>query len=126
MEMLQNAINWFEIPVGDFDRAKSFYSAIYDYEMPESMMGPFRMGFLLHEREGGIGGAIVQGDGCVPGAVGVKVYLNGGSDLNTVLSRVEQAGGAVILPKTEITPEIGSFAIFSDTEGNHIGLHSMS
>lgn len=126
MEMLQNAINWFEIPVHDFDRAKSFYSTIYDYEMPESMMGSYRMGFLLHDRENGIGGAIVHGEGCVPGAVGAKVYLNGGSDLNTVLARVEQAGGAVILPKTEITPEIGFFAIFSDTEGNQIGLHSMS
>lgn len=33
MEMLDNAINWVEIPVRNFDRAKKFYSAIYDYEM---------------------------------------------------------------------------------------------
>ena len=40
MEMFQNAVNWVEIPVLNFDRAKSFYSTIYDFEMPEMMMGP--------------------------------------------------------------------------------------
>jgi len=46
MEMLQNAINWFEIPVTDFERAKKFYGAIYDFDMPEFPMGPVRMGIL--------------------------------------------------------------------------------
>ena len=50
MEMLKNSINWFEIPVDDFDRAKLFYSMIYNYEMPEQMMGPVRMGFFLVEK----------------------------------------------------------------------------
>jgi len=42
---LGNALNWFEIPVADFDRAKKFYETIFNYQMPESMMGPSRMGF---------------------------------------------------------------------------------
>ncbi len=126
MEMLHNAINWFEIPVSDFNRAKKFYSAIYDYEMPEMMMGPNRMGFMLCDQEkGGIGGAIVSGEGYTPSAGGTKVYLNGGADLNTVLNRVEKAGGKVLLSKTPITPELGFFAAFQDTEGNHVSLHSM-
>jgi predicted enzyme related to lactoylglutathione lyase len=54
MEMLKDSIFWAEIPVTDFDRAKQFYSVIYDYDMPEIMMGPNRMGFLLHERGAGI------------------------------------------------------------------------
>ncbi len=125
MEMLEHAISWFEIPVSDFDRAKKFYSAIYDYEMPEMQMGPNRMGFLLSDMEkGGIGGAIVHGEGFVPSHEGPKVYLNGGADLNTVLNRVEAAGGKVIHPKTVITEEYGFFAVFTDSENNLMHLHS--
>jgi uncharacterized protein len=126
MEMVQHAVNWVEIPVSDFARAKQFYSNIYDFEMPEMMMGPFQMGFLLFDQQnGGIGAAIVKGEGYEPSTLGSKVYLNGGADLNTVLNRIEAAGGKVILPKTNITPELGNFAIFEDSEGNHISLHSM-
>ena len=125
MEMLHNAVNWFEIPVTDFKRAKKFYSKIYDFEMPEMAMGESTMGFLLHDAEkGGIGGAIVQGLNYVPSKEGSKVYLNGGEDLKTVLDRVEGAGGKVIMAKTQITPEYGYFAVFEDTEGNEISLHS--
>jgi hypothetical protein len=125
MEMLQNAINWFEIPVADFDRAKKFYSTIYDYDMPEFPMGPMRMGILLYDQQKqGIGGAIVKGDGYVPSKHGAKVYLNGGSDLNVVLQRVEKAGGKIILPKTRIDEQLGYFAIFEDTEGNQVSIHS--
>lgn len=124
--MLKDAINWVEIPVSDFDRAKTFYSSIYDYEMPEMQMGPQRMGFLLYDQQGGgIGGAIVYGEGYVPSSLGAKIYLNAGSDLDTVLNRVEAAGGKVIMPKTLITPELGNFGMFEDTEGNHVSLHSM-
>lgn len=126
MEMLKDAIAWFEIPVTDFERAKKFYSAIYDYDMPEMMMGDVRMGFLLYDQPGGgIGGAIVQGEGCHPSNLGVRVYLNGGNDLNTVLNRVAGSGGKIILAKTQITPELGYFATFEDSEGNQISLHSM-
>jgi len=68
----------------------------------------------------------VQGEGYVPTNNGVKIYLAGGSDLNIVLNRVENAGGKIILPKTQITPEYGFFASFQDTEGNIISLHSMA
>jgi len=39
MESLKNSLNWFEIPVIDFKRARKFYSRIYDYEMPSMEMG---------------------------------------------------------------------------------------
>ncbi|MEP7322332.1 MAG: VOC family protein [Saprospiraceae bacterium] len=123
--MHKNAINWVEIPVSDFGRAKMFYSTIYQYEMPEMMMGPQQMGFLLYDQPGGgIGGAIVKGEGYVPSNHGAKVYLNAGTDLSVVLNRVENAGGKVVMPKMQITPELGHFAIFEDTEGNLISLHS--
>lgn len=126
METFKNAISWFEIPVSDFGRAKTFYQKIFDFEMPEMDMSGIRMGILLHDRDGGgIGGAICHGEGYKPsGADGTKVYLTAGDDLNTVLHRVEPAGGKVILPKTEIAPDMGHFAFFADTEGNVVGLFS--
>lgn len=126
MEMLLHAIDWFEVPVRDFERAKKFYSAIYDYDMPEMQMGPNRMGMLLADQsKGGVGGAIVQGEGYVPTSQGSLVYLNGGRDLNVVLSRVEKAGGKILHPKTFIMEGYGYFALFQDSEGNRLGLHSM-
>ena len=125
MEMVKSVVNWIEIPVTDFARAKAFYSKIFDYEMPEWPMGPIRMGMLLSEHEEGcVGGAICQGPGYVPSLHGSIVYLNGGADLAVVLGRVEGAGGKVLTPKFLITPEIGSCAFFQDTEGNRVGLHS--
>jgi uncharacterized protein len=126
MEMLHNAIAWFEIPVLDFERAKAFYSAIFDYEMPEMPMGSGRMGILLHDQEkGGVGGAILQFDGqYIPSRLGPKVYLNGGKDLAVVLGRVESAGGQVSRPKFLIAPGMGYVGGFLDTEGNEIYLHS--
>ena len=94
--MLHNAVSWVEIPVADFSRAKSFYSTIYDYEMPEMDMGSVKMGILLHHRDnGGIGGAIVYGETYKPSKEGARVYLNAGNDLNIVLGRVEAAGGKI-------------------------------
>jgi predicted enzyme related to lactoylglutathione lyase len=51
------------------------------------------------------------------------IYLNGGDDLDVVLSKVEQAGGKIILPKTGIGPH-GFMAHFEDSEGNKVALHS--
>ena len=127
MEFNKHAISWFEIPVNDFDRAKQFYSTIFNYEMPEIEMGPNRMGFLLYDQSAdGIGGAIVKGkEGYTPTKSGIKIYLNGGSDLNLVLNRVEQAGGIIKLPKTSIGENFGYMGFFEDLEGNEIGLHSI-
>lgn len=126
METSKNAIAWFEIPVIDFERAKTFYEKIFDFEMPEMDMPGIRMGILPHNREeGGVGGAICFGDGYLPaGASGPKMYLDGGNDLNTVLHRVPDAGGQVVFPKTEIGPDMGQFAFFTDSEGNVVGLYS--
>ena len=125
MTEVKSAINWFEIPATDFDRAVRFYGEIYAFDMPTRDMGHIRMGFFQHEPGTGTGGAVVCGDGSIPSQSGSKLYLNGGSDLNTVLARVADAGGTVVLGKTEISPEIGHYAIFVDTEGNRIYLHSM-
>ena len=126
---LGNALNWFEIPVSDFDRAKKFYETIFNYQMPESQMGPARMGFLLYDFQNGkVGGAIVYYPAFYnPQANGTLVYLNCQPDLQEVLDRVEKAGGKILTKKTEISPEqkLGFWALMTDTEGNRVALHSM-
>jgi predicted enzyme related to lactoylglutathione lyase len=52
------------------------------------------------------------------------LYLNGGKDLTVVLSRIEAAGGRVIMGKSLIDEAVGYFALFMDTEGNRLALHS--
>lgn len=120
---MANAINWFEIPASNFDRAKKFYSSIFATEMPtETIMGN-QMAFFP-ATDGGVGGAVCTGESYKPTADGTMPYLNGGEDLSPILGRVEEAGGTVVLPKTQISPEIGFMAIFFDTEGNKVALHS--
>jgi len=46
MGKLKSAINWFEIPATDFDRAVRFYSETYAFEMPTRDMGHIKMGFF--------------------------------------------------------------------------------
>jgi uncharacterized protein len=122
-----NALNWFEIPVMDFDRAKKFYETLFSYQMPESMMGPNRMGFFLYDFQAGkVGGAIIYNPAFyTPSDKGALIYLNCQPDLQPVLDKVEGAGGAIVIKKTIITAELGYTAIITDTEGNRIALHSM-
>ena len=122
---MTNAINWFEIPVSDFDRAKAFYSKLFNAEIQEMPHPEYRYGMLPADMQNGIGGGIVQGNGFEPSSKGALVYLNGGDDLSGPLSRVEAAGGKIVLPKTSIGPN-GFMAHFSDTEGNKVALHSMN
>ena len=120
---MANAINWFEIPASNFTRATSFYSTIFATELSvQNIMGN-QMAFLP-STDGGVGGAICHGEFYEPSDKGTIPYLNGGSDLSTVLSKVEEAGGNVVMPKTQISEEIGYMAVFHDTEGNRIALHS--
>lgn len=119
-----SAVNWFEIPVTDIHRAADFYSKIFDYELTVSEAMPgFHMA-QLYSDPGTIGGALLQGEGYVPSADGALLYLNGGDDLQVVLDRVAEAGVEILMPKSDIG-ENGFMALFIDSEGNKIGLHSM-
>lgn len=121
---MPHVLNWFEIPVTDFARAKTFYETVLGTSIAPMAMGPITMGMLSTDPDA-VGGAIVQGEGGAPSQNGTLVYLNGGADLAPMLARVEQAGGKVAVPKTEIGNDFGFFAHFVDTEGNKVGLHSM-
>jgi predicted enzyme related to lactoylglutathione lyase len=122
---MANALNWFEIPAKNLDRAKNFYETVLDAQL-QSMdaMGMQSAFFPAGMQHGEVGGCIIQGPGYEPATTGSLVYLNAGEDLAVALSKVEQAGGKIIMAKTAIGPN-GFMAYFEDTEGNKVGLHSM-
>lgn len=120
---MTNAINWFEIPAQDFDRARTFYELILGAEMTRMDMMGMKCAFFPADLQNGVGGCIMEGPGYEPSDKGAVIYLNGGDDLNNILSKVEAAGGKITLPKMAIG-ENGHMAHFIDSEGNRVGLHS--
>lgn len=123
-----HTINWFEIPVTDIGRAQKFYETVLDMKLePVEMEGCQMAVFPGRENapEGStlVHGALIKVDGCEPSDKGAAIYFNGGDDLAPYLSRVEEAGGSIVEPKTSIGPH-GWYAKFKDTEGNVAALHS--
>lgn len=94
-------------------------------EIRQTEMFGTKMGFFPTDGTN-VSGAIVQGDDYLPSTNGVIAYLNGGNDLDNVLSKVENNNGKVIVPKTQISPEMGYFGMFIDTEGNKMAIHSIN
>jgi uncharacterized protein len=124
----KNAISWFEIPASDLARAQQFYETIFGMRMIPLETDNFKMRmFPIEDPATGIGGCLIHTNGFhVPSATeGPLIYLNANADLQMVLDRVVTAGGKVIVPKTEISPEYGYMGVFIDSEGNRIGLHSV-
>lgn len=121
---MSNAINWFEIPAADFNRAIKFYSNVLNAELQQMKLGEDDLAFFP-TKDNGVGGCIAYSKNHTPSTEGSLVYLNGGDDLNTPLGRVEAAGGKVVMPKTSIG-ENGFIAMFTDTEGNRVAFHSMN
>lgn len=120
---MQNFCVWFEIPVKDFNRAKKFYSEIFQVKIEQQQMGDDLMGFLPMKGYAN-SGAIVQGEGYIPSDKGALIYFNGGDDLKVIQDRIRPAGGKVIMEKRKISDDIGFMSIFLDTEGNRLALHS--
>ena len=122
---MAHAINWFEIPAKNFERAKAFYEAVLGIEMILPFPGMRYAMFPADMQKGEVGGGLLEEEGYEPSEQGALVYLNGGNDLAVPLGKVETAGGKVILAKTPIGSN-GFIARFIDTEGNRVALHSMS
>ena len=122
-EDMKSFISIFEIPATEFSRAVGFYQSILTINIEEIDMQGTQMGLFPSDGQM-VAGAIIKGEDYQPSADGVIIYLNGGDDLQNILDKVVPNGGQVVVPKTLIDEENGYFAMFLDTEGNKIGLHS--
>lgn len=124
MTTKENTLNWFEISVLDIDRAKKFYETIFNIQMrQEEIMDEVMVYFPMDEGSGKVSGALVKSPMHKPSADGAKIYLNGNPDLAVVLTKIKTAGGEITVPKTQIG-KFGFMAMFTDTEGNSVALHS--
>jgi len=117
-----NPVNWFEIPVNDLSRAKSFYESSLGVEITEMEMGPKKMGwFPMEMGAAGSAGTLVEGDGYKPSHEGSLVYFHV-DKIDPTLEAINGAGGKTLMPRMEIG-EHGFIAHFEDTEGNRVALH---
>ena len=125
---MQNAISWFEIPTTDINRAQKFYETIFSISMMPMDLPSIKMRmFPLDDMMAQVGGALVDSGGFHKSSAtdGPLIYLNANPDVQNVLDKVVAAGGSIMVPKTEISPDYGFMAVFMDTEGNRVALHSV-
>ena len=124
MQTIRNAIDWFEIPVRDLDRAATFYESLLATTIRRETIAGQALGVFSHG-EAATGGCLIAGDNVpAPAVNGTLIYLNAGPSLDAVLARVEGLGGRVTTPKVTLPGDMGVFAHIADTEGNRVGLHA--
>ena len=120
-----NAINWFELFVSDFERARRFYEQALATTLETIDGTGGRMAMFPYSPESGVGGCLSESMEQQPGASGTRVYLNVEGQMDAVLGRVPAAGGEIAQSRMSIAPH-GFIAVIKDSEGNTVGLHSMS
>ncbi|MCC5948794.1 MAG: VOC family protein [Nitriliruptoraceae bacterium] len=121
-------VGWFDIYVEDMDRAQKFYETVLDTTLspmgdptdPTAQMRAFGDDFTSH----GAGGALVKLAHAQPGPGGSMVYFSC-DDCAVEEARVADAGGSIVRPKFPIG-EHGFVSLVTDSEGNMIGLHSVT
>ncbi len=106
----------FEILGNNPEELNKFYSDVFDWEIDTN--NPIGYGMVKSSGEGSIGGGIGKvEEGLPPHAT---FYIEVG-DVQSYLDKLSQLGGQVLVPKTEI-PNMVTFALFQDPEGNKVGL----
>lgn len=120
---MKNLVSIVEIPAIDFERARRFYESVLDISIEAIAMEGAQMGLFPCDA-GSLSVVLLGSQEYSPSASGVTAYLNAGNDLQAVAEKVAANGGTITVPKTFIAPESGYFALFIDTEGNRLGLHS--
>jgi uncharacterized protein len=121
-----NALNWFEIPAQDFDRAVNFYEKLLQISLQREVFGGMPNAIFPY-KDTGVGGAVAQVPYAKAGSDGAIVYLNTPTMqiFDAALAQVEALGGTILMPKTHIG-DPGYIALIRDTEGNRVGLNVLA
>jgi uncharacterized protein len=125
--MKNNIVGWFEIPVSDLNRAVKFYESVLNIKLEIHDFGDLKMAWFPSNNNvpGSPGSLVCHEKFYKPSENGVLIYLTSSSgDLNADLKKVEESGGRMIIPRRLISETFGFMAVFHDTEGNRIALHS--
>ncbi|MGY0197501.1 VOC family protein [Leptothrix sp. BB-4] len=122
----ERAINWFEIPVTDLDRAQRCYEAVLDRPLRRESMGPqAELAVFPYEPGAATGGCLMKSPGLRPSPDGARIYLNAEPSLDAAVGRAERAGLRVLVPRVDLPGDMGAFAVIVDSEGNHVGMHAL-
>ena len=120
---MRNAINWFEIPTRDLDRATRFYEQVLDRKLRKEVFAGKPLAIFTGDSQEAVAGCLLFDARRQPAAEnGIVVYLDASPDLDACLGRVTAAGGVVVLPRTDLG-DPGFISVVRDSEGNHVGLH---
>lgn len=118
-----NPVGWFDINVGNLDRAKKFYETVFNVKLTNAPTEWGKQSFFpFNPQSPNISGALVEKKEYKPSSNNTVIYFET-EDIIAEEKRIEKAGGKVVQPKMNIG-EFGFISIFIDTEGNAIGLHS--
>ncbi len=123
-----HAINWFEIPTRNLDRAQAFYEQVLGRPMRREAAGPgTTLAVFAYDPGSGAGGCLYAGEhGPAPSLDGALVYLNAEPSLEAATARAVAAGGRVLTPRVDLPDGMGAFVHIADSEGNRIGLHALT
>ena len=106
-----------EIPAANVEAAGKFYQELLGWKIQHDS----QLNYSMWEAADGTGGGFPEVSNEAP-AGHVLVYI-ASDDIEADLKRVEELGGKVIHPKSEI-PQMGWYAFFQDPTGNVLGLYT--
>jgi hypothetical protein len=112
----------FEVVGKNAKKLQDFYGKLFDWKINAD--NPMNYGLVdaagngNEVGKGSIGGGVAGAQEGMPGYVTFYVQV---PDLQATLKQVANMGGKTVVPPTEI-PNMVTFALFSDPEGNMVGL----
>lgn len=118
---LHNRVVWFDLPVGNLDRAAAFYRAMLGCGVDTEDFDGFRFAVIEHAQ--GNGGCLVPNAQEVTADRGALLYFNVEGRLRDAIAQVRKHGGSVLQDAHPIGPH-GWRAVVIDCEGNRIALHA--
>ncbi len=119
---MANALTWFEIPTLDMDRAVHFYETVLGVHLKREVFGGVPHA-IFPSGQSDASGALIQDGHRKPSSEGTLIYLDAAGKLDACVERLKGAGGTLLMPKTDIG-DPGFIAVFRDSEGNSVALHS--
>jgi uncharacterized protein len=114
--MMSAPVVHFEILGKDGEKMKSFYKEVFSWEIDSN--NPQNYGMVKPANNKSIGGGVGAAEEGTPGHAIFYVEV---PDTDASLKQIEALGGKTVVPTTTI-PDMVTFAMFQDPEGNIIGL----
>jgi predicted enzyme related to lactoylglutathione lyase len=122
---MKNLVAFFEIPALNFDKAVKFYETVLGLQLSVVDCADEKMAFFPSEN-GAVTGAISWSgkNDFRPSPDGALIHLRV-KNMEATLAKITANGGKITRQKTKIEAEgMGYFALFTDCEGNRLGLYA--